>query len=334
MLPQLQTLQARLGWSLQRLIPALGLARSSVFRWADRLRRGEPAVHKPGPQKLALTDPRALNQAITELHHGRQRSAGAPALWRMWQAMISRRDFNVRVRQCRRAQQPQLRRIRWLQAAVVWAMDPAQHRDRLWNLVSDLGSRFRFELLVATALPAVRIAEHLELLFERYGAPLVLKRDNGSNLVNGTVDQLLDEYGVIPLTSPTYYPQYNGAIERAQYEIKVSVHDLTMAGASEDDALTIAPSWLNVRQRPCLGGRTAHATFHQARTLFQRTFSLDRRKEIKDSITNRTQTIVGYMQTVTRRVYDAAWRQAVEEWLLGFHIIEVVQPKPVLPHFP
>jgi len=327
-------MQVRLGWSFQRLIPALGLTRSSVFLWAGRLRRGEPAVRTPGPQKRVLADPQMLNTAITELHHGRRRSTGAPALWRTWQAMISRRDFNARVRQCRRAQQPQLRRIHWLQSAVVWAMDPAQHHDRRWNLVSDLGSRFRFELLVAPALPAERIAEHLELLFERYGAPLILKRDNGSNLVNGTVDQLLEEYGVIPLTSPTYYPQYNGAIERAQHEIKVSVQDLTTAGASVDEALTMAPAWLNVQRRPCLGDRTAHATFHQARNLFQRAFSLDRRKEIKDSIAHRTQNIVGYMQTVTRRVYDAAWRQAVEEWLLDFHIIEVVQPKPVLPHFP
>lgn len=333
MVPLLQTMQARLGWSFHRLIPALGLTHTSFFRWAGRLRRGEPAVRKPGPPKRALANPQSLNTAIAELRHGRRRSAGAPALWRTWQTLISRRDFNARVRQCRRAQQPQLRRIHWLQSAVVWAMDPAQHRDRLWNLVSDLGSRFRFELLVATALPAERIAEHLELLFERYGAPLVLKRDNGSNLVNGTVDQVLAAYGVIPLTSPTYYPQYNGAIERAQYEIKVSVHDLTTAGASEDDALTLAPIWLNVRQRPCLGGRTAHAMFHQARNLFQRAFSLDRRKEIKDSIAQRAQTIVGCMKTVTRRVYDAAWRQAVEEWLCDFHIIEVVQPKPVLPHF-
>jgi len=34
-----------------------------------------------------------------------------------------------------------------------------------------------------------------------------------------------------------------------------------------------------------------------------------------------------------RRAHDAAWRQAVEERLLDLHIIEVVQPKPVLPCF-
>ena len=334
MWPQLQALHLRLGWSYQRLIPALGLARSSVFRWAARLRRGEPAVRKPGPQKLALTEPAALNMAIAKLQHGKRRSAGAPALWRTWHLMISRRDFTARVRHCRRTLQPQLRRIRWLQAAVVWAMDPAQHGARLWNLVSDLGSRFRFELLVATALPAERIVGHLEGLFERYGAPLVLKRDNGSNLVNGAVDQLLEEYGVLPLTSPAYYPQYNGAIEYAQRELKLSVRALTVAGASEDAALTLAPAWLNSQQRPCLGGGTAHTTFLQARDVFQHAFSLTRRKEIKDSITHRTQTIVGHMQTVPRRVYDAAWRQAVEAWLLDFHIIEVVQPKPVLLHFP
>jgi hypothetical protein len=37
------------------------------------------------------------------------------------------------------------------------------------------------------------------------------------------------------------------------------------------------------------------------------------------------------MRAGGRRAHDAVWRQAVEEGLLDLHIIEVVQPKPMLP---
>jgi transposase InsO family protein len=334
MWPQLQTLHEHLGWPYQRLSPALGLARSSVFRWAARLRRGEPAVRKPGPQKLVFANPAALEGAIATLSHGKHRSAGAPALWRSWQTMISRRDFQARVQEYRRAQQPQPRRVQWLQAAAVWAMDPGQQGTRYWNLVSDLGSRFRFELRVAPALPAIQIADHLVQLFERYGAPLVLKRDNGSNLVNATVDAVLDEFGVLPLTSPAYYPQYNGAIEYAQRELKQSVQQLTAVGVPEDEALLVAPTRLNHQRRPCLGSDTAYTVFYQARTMLHEAYSLTRRKEIKDSLIQRTESIVAVMKADTRRAHDAAWRQAVEEWLLACHIIAVAQPRPVLPQYP
>ncbi len=78
-----------------------------------------------------------------------------------------------------------------------------------------LASRFRFDLFVAAELPARTIAGQLEQLFAQHGAPLVLKRDNGSNLAGGEVDELLDAHGVIALNSPPHYPAYNGAIEYA-----------------------------------------------------------------------------------------------------------------------
>ena len=47
-----------------------------------------------------------------------------------------------------------------------------------------------------------------------------MKRDNGSNLNHQAVNELLSEYMVLPLNSPTYYPQYNGGIENSQSIIK------------------------------------------------------------------------------------------------------------------
>ena len=72
-------------------------------------------------------------------------------------------------------------------------------------------------------------------LFRRFGAPLFYKRDNGGNLNRTAVNDVLAEYGVIPLNSPAYYAPYNGAIERGQREIKQGLRDKQSDWASRTD---------------------------------------------------------------------------------------------------
>jgi transposase InsO family protein len=143
-----------------------------------------------------------------------------PALWQTCRARLSRRRFNALVRQSREAWQQHWQLLHWRRVGAVWAMDPAEYAGQTWNLVSDLASRFRFTVRLSVHLPAEQVAADLKALFERHGAPLFLKRDNGSNLVNAAVDAVLAEFGVIPLNSPRYYPRYNGAIENGQRELK------------------------------------------------------------------------------------------------------------------
>jgi hypothetical protein len=60
------------------------------------------------------------------------------------------------------------------------------------------------------------VAVYLEQLFLQHGPPLVLKGDNGSNLNQQAVNELLACYRVMPLTSPTHYAPYNGGMECAR----------------------------------------------------------------------------------------------------------------------
>jgi len=48
---------------------------------------------------------------------------------------------------------------------------------------------------------------------------LFLKRDNGSKLNSKEVAEVLQKYKVIPLNSPAYFPQYNGAQREAKKEL-------------------------------------------------------------------------------------------------------------------
>ena len=112
--------------------------------------------------------------------------------------------------------------------------------------MQDVTSKYKFEPLVRKgSITGGEIAQHLKRLFEQFGAPLFLKRDNGSNLNSKEVADLLKEFKVIPLNSPTYYPQYNGAIEHAQGEAKRELYRLS---PEYDNADTFLSLWLPDRQ--------------------------------------------------------------------------------------
>ena len=62
-----------------------------------------------------------------------------------------------------------------------------------------------------TSVPVLRI---LRELFAKYGAPLVIKCDNGSAFINEEMKAFLQEMGVHQHFSPPRKPSYNGGVER------------------------------------------------------------------------------------------------------------------------
>ena len=94
--------------------------------------------------------------------------------------------------------------------------------DNLIIPVQDLASRYRFRPLVSNRLEGRQIDAHLESLFCQHGAPLFLKRDNGSPFNCQPVDEVLARFGVLPLNNPPYYPRYNGAQEKGIRDFKAA----------------------------------------------------------------------------------------------------------------
>ena len=344
MVKSIQRWRKQGGPSCRRLLAAAGLPRSSFLRWQQRIRNGHPAIQtadRRNIRELETQSPEtasAIRRKIAALSHGRRRTCGAPALFQAVRGWLSRRSFQILVRERRqetwREQRDALTRISWSQPAAVWAMDPGQQNGRHWNLVSDLASRFRFDLFAAARLPARSITDQLAQLFIRHGAPLVLKRDNGSNLTDGAVDELLAAHGVIALNSPPYYPRYNGAIEYAQRELKARVGRLTSQGMELDAALAESPPLLNATSRPCLDGKSAAEVFYAGRCDFHQQFTLTKRKEIRDLIQDEADCIHARMERCGHPAQGAAWRRAVEQWLEDNGIMAVHQPLTVLPHYP
>ena len=307
------------------------LDQSTLCRWSQRAGRGQSVVERPGPKKrepLKLTE---LQADLALLNYGRKRVGGSGALIEAYRAAISRRDVQalIRLEQKRldKESREKTQRYSWLSPGLVWAIDDCHLGPYHLNNVMDLASTWRAVPEVGDALLSGEdVAQRLEGLFERYGPPLMLKRDNGSNLNSEAVQGVLERFGVLPLNSPAYYPKYNGAVERSQGIMKESFsssHDEVMMPRIELDlCCREVVSDLNVTGKRVLSGHTPLEIFG-SRTAVMRPFTPGKRKEVYNWITTRASDMMQEMSTDhERKSFSHMYRIAAEQWLVdGGHVV-------------
>ncbi len=342
----LSRLKRQVRWPYQRLCEYLVLPYASFRRWKHRIDRGQPATFKPGPKKMATLNVEELHVQLCCLRHGRQRSRGVGRLYQQYQGQISRRDLQALTETVRResAQQHQaeLRHITWQVPGLVWSLDDAElvglpsHKLHL-HQVQDLASRYKFTPWVGERVLGKSVATDLEQLFLRQGPPLVLKRDNGSNLNHQAVDEVLARYRVIPLNSPPHYPPYNGGMECAVREMKIPLVEKILANGPLPEFQVqvwaeVLAHELNHRSRPCLHGQVACKVFHDAKPALK-AYTLRKRKETFDWINELTTTLSQVLAVHTQSQAETARRLAVETWLQRNGVITITQNEKVLPVF-
>ncbi len=346
MLTTLTRLKRRVRWPYQRLCRSLGVPYGSFRRWKHRLERGQPALFPPGPKKVAPLTLEELHGALYGLNHGRQRSRGVGEVYRQYHTQVSRRELQALTDTVRRelAQQRQaeLRHITWHVPGLVWSLDDAElarfaHHPLRLHQVQDLASRYKFTPWVGERVLGETVAVHLEQLFLQHGPPLVLKRDNGSNLNQQAVDEVLARYLVVPLNSPPQYPPYNGGMERAVRELKPPLVEKLLAyGPIPESQVQVWAEGLahalNHRPRRCLDGQVACRVFQDARPALK-AYTRRKRKEVFDGINALTRMFIQARAVHTQRQAETARRLAVETWLQSNGVITITQNKKVLPIF-
>jgi transposase InsO family protein len=346
LIPTLTQLKREVRWPYQHLCRFLEVPYGSFRRWKQRLAQGEPVRFPPGPKKLAPLSLEELRGEVARLHHGHERSRGVGALYRRYHTQISRRDLDTLTAMVRQAlsQQRQANRchITWQVPGLVWALDDAalarvsSHLLRL-HQVQDLASRYKFSPWVGEQIVGEAVARRLEQLFVQHGPPLVLKRDNGSNLNQSAVDALLARYLVIPPNSPPQYPPYNGGMERAVRELKTPLVEQILA--SGPIPVSQVQGWaevlahdLNHRPRRCLAGQVACQVFQEARSALK-AYTRRKRREVFEEINDLTRRLMQARAVHTQRQAETARRLAVETWLQSNGVIPIMQNKQVLPVF-
>jgi transposase InsO family protein len=114
----------------------------------------------------------------------------------------------------------------WSRPGTVWAIDftfppnPVDGDKPAILTVRDLASGCILLFTACTSAEAHHVVAHLEQLVAAYGAPLVLKADNGSHFTADIVSAFLQQHRITPLFSPAYTPAYNGAVEADQGALK------------------------------------------------------------------------------------------------------------------
>lgn len=337
LIEEVESIRTEVGGSCRQVLEAVGLPCATYHRWTARLRNEEPFVQTPGPKKSVQLELGDLLVEVRQMGHCRRRSFGTTDLYEAHKDEISRRQLQklVKVERCRvnAEKRAHLRRITWRVPGLTWAMDATKIGPAQLQQVQDLASRYKFEPFLAASLSGEQVAEHLERIIDVHGAPLILKRDRGSNLRDDAVRAVLEKHLIIPLDSPRRYPQYNGAIEYAQREMK-EVLEVRDPGAEQSLAIyTAAAHELNHRRRPCLAGRTACAVFEAGREAM-RAYTRPQRKEIIGWIKDQAQDIIQREGLSGADTRDAAWRRAVESWLHRNGAITVSVDGQVLPCFP
>lgn len=323
------------------LCQAVGIRYPSFKRYKARIALNQPVIFPGGPKKIEPLRLEELMAEIQQLSHVQKRTVGTTELCARYSECISRREFNRSVKLVRgelnREHKAHLRRLSWNRARLVWSMDETElgvwgRKIRLLH-IQDLASRYKFAPLAAQQISAELVAAKLEELFASHGAPLVLKRDNGPALNGQPVDRVLGKHLVIPLNSPAYYPPYNGAMERAQRELKEWLLQRLTGGARYDRGLletyaTAAVGDLNHKRRRSLGRHDSCQVFQTGKAALK-PFHRRKRKEVFDWIKNLAVKIVAEMNRADSRQASTAWRIAVETWLRRNGIISVSPGKSV-----
>ena len=288
----------------------------------------------------------ALWNRVRSLRHGRHRTFGAPALYAAFRDQMIRRHIRPLVRAVRqeitRQERAEQRRVEWRKSGVIWSMDELECRNLagktvFWLQIQDLGSRYKFGPFMMLHKPtSVEIAEILRSLFQRYGAPLFLKRDNGGNLNGWEINAVLDEFLVIPLNSPPHYPPYNGGIEEAQREFQ---DVLTVRMAADPDVAShllltteVIANELNHRLRECLDWQCSCVRFFTGRKESNQ-YNRTQRKEVYRQILAIVEDMTACLDEPDEQAAQAIWRRAVETWMQARGLILIREPKECNPFF-
>ena len=324
----------------------LQLPLASFNRWRSRIRDNVVLIQRPGPKKVQPFDPSVLDTEIRLLDHGVKRSAGTTSLYQRYRFSVSRRELGWMVEQVRRDleadRRAHLRWIEWLVPGIVWAMDFTGYavgiRGKVYlHNTQDLGSRYKFSPMAGEYPVGEEVAGDLSEKIDRYGPPLILKRDNEGNMNHPAINEVLSASFILPLNNPEYYAPYNGAIEESQREIKSCLRKKLMEGLLDpgDHIGAYAEAVvndLNHQIRPCLNGKTSCQVFFESGN--RPTFTKRERRAIYDWVMERVERILSTMNQSGQAVRESAWRIAVESWLRSKGYIRVhINQKchPILP---
>ena len=279
-----------LGLTCREVAEAVGVTDRTLRRWRRRERAGQPLSSPAGrpPTPVDREQRQGVIRALIELGP----YAGVPAIRALCKEVPYRLIAKIKRRFARVLQQRwgwYRKRLRWLHAGAVWAMDFTKPKAKLPGVanrllhVRDVASGAELLVMPCRGERSIAVRVALSVLFLALGVPLLIKMDNGGAFTAGATTTLLNERGVVALYSPTYTPSYNGSCERGGGTLKHRIaHQAYLRGdpgrwidadlaAGQRQANTTARPWGATGPTPAERFRARRPIGPVEREAFQRT---------------------------------------------------------------
>jgi transposase InsO family protein len=255
----------------------MGVKAKSLKRWDFRQGTGSagPAPKRGRPEAISLE----IQMKIRTQYLARYQQWGPQVLadwvWRQGWGRYSAGTIARIIDDLQPTPEPKEppRRYAITAPQVMWSEDGTDFKDQRQKkeflILQDECARYKVNTrLVDGPATSEDVHAYLKEAFETHGPPLVLKHDGGSIFHEEAVETLLEEHQVISLTSPPYYPKFNGKMERTVRDIKGYERAMRPCNPnlSLKERLEETVRDLNdERPRPMLGGRTAKEVYEQDR---------------------------------------------------------------------
>jgi transposase len=251
----------RYGASCVQVAESLGVQECTLRAWTHRWRQDRLQSRPLGRPRSSL-DRRQRREALDLLNQSKGR-VGILSLMTAVTPPAARSalcDLKARWRYAAHRRGGRLcARLVWTRSGAVWALDwtdPPLAVDGVFRkilVVRDLCSGQNLMSLPCQRESGGTAARELSILIARYGAPAVLKMDNGLSLVGTEVGVVLGQNGILALPSPPACPGYNGACEAGIGVLKAYAHHIAAASGRGSkwscDDLAAARRAVNTRLR-------------------------------------------------------------------------------------
>ena len=301
----------------------LGITSSALARFQARQNSPSPNSRIGRPRVMSAQVREQIRQCY--LDHHRQWGPSVLACWaqKLGLGSFSPQTVSAAISDLKPTPtvKPKPLRLELTKPGVMWAEDGASFRERGNKrellVVQDECSRFKpAHRLVngpATGSDVLAVLKEAKMQSE---LPLVLKRDGGSIFDEKEVMNFLNKNDVVVITSPPYYPQYNGKKERSFRDIRSYEKALRQSGGTCSLEKRIDESIYDLnyqRPRPVLGGRTSYEVETTSRQ------PLPSRREFRKRVEKRERTLIN--QAASRHERDDARRKAVQDVLSWYGFI-------------
>ncbi len=280
----------RASLSGREVAAAVGVSARTLRRWRQREQGGEPLSRPAGrpPTRVDREQRQGVIRALFELGP----FAGVPVIRALCKQVPYRQIARMKRRFARVLQRRwgwYRKRLTWLRAGAVWAMDFTKPKAKLPGRdgrllhVRDLASGAELHVVPCRGERSSVVHATLTVLFMALGIPLLIKMDNGGAFTAGATKTLMAEHGVVALYSPTYTPSYNGSCERGGGTLKRRIaHHAYLRGdpgrwtdadlaTAQRQANTTARPWGATSPTPAECFRARRPITAEEREAFQRT---------------------------------------------------------------